>query len=73
MISHWHSMIALCKNPLGSRSVFKWETLFLIETVMRRHLIMNSAHVHTMKFEERRYKIDVRTAQTDYYAHYNLY
>ena len=34
---------------------------------------MNSAHVHTMKFEERRYKIDVRTAQTDYYAHYNLH
>ena len=30
---------------------------------------MNSAHVHTMKFEERRYKIDACTAQTDYYAH----
>ena len=29
---------------------------------------MNSAHARTMKFEERRYKIDVRTAQTDYYA-----
>ena len=34
---------------------------------------MNSTHVHTMKFEERRYKIDVRTAQTDYYTRYNLH
>ena len=66
-------MIALCKNPPGARSVFKRKTLFLRETVMRRNLIMSSAHARTMKFEERRYKIDVYTAQTDYYAHYNLH
>ena len=32
---------------------------------------MSSAHARTVNFEERRYKIDVRTAQTDYYTHYN--